>query len=83
MTPIKVKAAFDIGKTNKKFFLFDEEFNVVYSEITSFAEVLDDDGDYIEDLNAVVVWAKLQVEKISLDERFQLESLNFSTYELV
>ena len=37
----KVTAVFDIGKTNKKFFLFDKDFKEVYKEYTSFKEIED------------------------------------------
>ena len=39
-----VIAVFDIGKTNKKIMLFDENVNVVFQEEQKFEEIVDDDG---------------------------------------
>ena len=39
-----VTAVFDIGKTNEKFFLFDDEFQEVYREYVQFDEITDEDG---------------------------------------
>ena len=50
MKKIKVTAVFDIGKTNKKFFLFDKNFQKVYKEITRFEEVVDEGGHPTENL---------------------------------
>jgi glycerol kinase len=37
-------AIYDIGKTNKKIILFNEDFKIVSEIEEKFAEVLDDDG---------------------------------------
>ena len=39
-----VTAVFDIGKTNKKFFLFDKKFKEVHKEYISFEEITDELG---------------------------------------
>ena len=44
---------FDIGKTNKKFFLFDEDLKVIVNQSRSFDEIPDDDGFLSEDLNEI------------------------------
>ena len=54
----KVTAVFDIGKTNKKFFLFDEKYREVYKEYTQFDEIEDEDGFPTEDINALQFWIK-------------------------
>lgn len=48
----KVTAVFDIGKTNKKFFLFDKDFKEIHKEYTSFDEIKDEDGHPTEDIHA-------------------------------
>ena len=39
-----VLLVFDIGKTNKKFLLFNRELEIVYEEEIQFEEIKDDDG---------------------------------------
>ncbi len=78
--PKKVTAVFDIGKTNKKFFLFDEEFNEVDRQYIRFEEIPDDDGFLGEDLPSLVKWMKNTLEEALSDTRFQIKALNFSTY---
>lgn len=46
----RVTAVFDIGKTNKKFFLFDAGYHEVYREYTSFDTIDDEDGQPTENL---------------------------------
>jgi len=45
MHPTSVIAIFDIGKTNKKLFLFDEQYRMVLEKTEQFEETTDDDGD--------------------------------------
>ena len=40
----EIIAVFDIGKTNKKIFLFDKNFNIVFENSVRFEEIVDDDG---------------------------------------
>ena len=54
----EVTAIFDIGKTNKKFFLFDTEYQEVYREYVSFDLVEDEDGHPTEDLKSLEIWLK-------------------------
>jgi len=77
---MKVSAIFDIGKTNKKFFLFDENYNQVFKEYCHFEEIEDDDGYPCDDLSKIVAWTKEMFNKTLRDQRFEVKSLNFSTY---
>ncbi|MEM8900960.1 MAG: hypothetical protein AAGC85_22790, partial [Bacteroidota bacterium] len=52
----KVGAIFDIGKTNKKFFLFDVNYQEVYGKIERFEEIEDEDGFHCDDLPAITKW---------------------------
>lgn len=49
-----VIAIFDIGKTNKKFLLFDLTLNLVYHEEKLFEEIRDDDGFECDDIEGIV-----------------------------
>jgi len=51
-----VLGIFDIGKTNKKFFLLNRDYEVVHSETKVFKEIPDDDGFPSEDLEAISKW---------------------------
>ncbi|MDP4679185.1 MAG: carbohydrate kinase, partial [Cyclobacteriaceae bacterium] len=53
-----VTLIFDIGKTNKKLFIFDENLNEISHEYIRFDEIPDDEGFMSEDLNALTQWIK-------------------------
>ena len=76
----KVIAVFDIGKTNKKIFLFDEDFNVVYTNAIRFEECVDDDGDPCDDIEAIEVWIQNEIKTIQEKNEFTIKAINFSTH---
>jgi L-fuculokinase len=39
MTQTPVIAIFDVGKTNKKLFLFNEDYEIVWEKTTQFPEI--------------------------------------------
>jgi sugar (pentulose or hexulose) kinase len=51
VSAIPVIALLDIGKTNKKLFLLNQEYRVVYEHTERFSEIEDEDGDPCEDLD--------------------------------
>lgn len=75
-----VTAVFDIGKTNKKFFLFDKEYQEVYREYTRFDLIEDEDGHPTEDFKALRTWLKDLFERILDAKEFNITAINFSTY---
>ena len=77
---IDVTAIFDIGKTNKKFFLFDKDFKEVYKEYTSFDEITDEDGFPTENLKALQEWLKSVFNRILEANEYKVLAINFSTY---
>ena len=76
----KVTAIFDIGKTNKKFFLFDENYKEVFRDYKKFDEIEDEDGYPCDDLGAIQKWAKSIFKKILKAKKFDVTAINFSTY---
>jgi len=76
----KVTAVFDIGKTNKKFFLFDMDFKEVHKEYISFDEIEDEDGHPTENLPALQKWLKDVFNRILNANEFNIKAINFSTY---
>jgi len=77
---LPVTAIFDIGKTNKKFVLFDENMNEVAEESMSFEELDDDDGDPCDDLDGIASWVKDIFEAYVNSREYDIQALNFATY---
>lgn len=75
-----VCAVFDIGKTNKKVLIFDENYQVIDEKITQFEEILDDDGFRADDLIALTQWLKTEFENLKNNQNFNLKAVNFATY---
>ena len=80
MTPTPVIAVFDIGKTNKKLFLFDEQYRIVLEKSSQLEEITDEDGDPCEDIEALTNWMLELLAKVMEQESIILKALNFSTY---
>ncbi|RCH53875.1 carbohydrate kinase [Mucilaginibacter hurinus] len=80
MAAIPVIAIFDIGKTNKKVFLFNEDYKVVYERTARFAEVADEDGYPCEDLQTLTDWFFASLQEITSLDKFSIKAINFSTY---
>ncbi len=73
-------AIFDIGKTNKKFFVFDEAFQVVFQESIQIEEIEDEDGFPTDDLSAILHWMETVFSNVLSSTSFNITQLNFSTY---
>jgi L-fuculokinase len=69
---------FDIGKTNKKYFLFDDEGAVIANESVNLLETVDEDNVACEDLNALTNWI-LQTWQ-TLQTNYTIKAINFTTY---
>jgi sugar (pentulose or hexulose) kinase len=77
---IPVTAVFDIGKTNKKFFLFDPDLHEVYHTYRKFELIEDEEGFECDDLNAITGWIRLTIEELLGSSEYELTAFNFSTY---
>lgn len=75
-----VIAVFDIGKTNKKVFLWNTSFQIVFEKQQHFAEIVDEDGFACEDLAALQQWIVSTFTEICQMPEFELIGLNFSAY---
>jgi len=80
MEKTKVTAIFDIGKTNKKFFLFDENLKEVYRVYHRLEYQTDEDGDPCEPLETLTSWVKETLEHALALPEFLIQKLNFSAY---
>lgn len=80
MNPKPVIAIFDIGKTNKKVFLFDEDYSVVYEMSGKHPEITDEDGFPCDDLSGIESFVLKSLEELADLPGFQLKAVNFTTY---
>lgn len=80
MNSISVIAIFDVGKTNKKLFLFDEHYHIVYEKKIQFTETVDEDGYPCENVEALTAWCRDTVKELMALEQFDIKAFNFSAY---
>lgn len=76
----EVIAVFDIGKTNKKFLLFDAGMKMVYQEEGKFPEITDEDGFSCDDIEKLEIWMKDRLGNIMQGDVYTIKALNFTTY---
>ena len=76
----EVTAIFDIGKTNKKFFLFDASYTVVHTEHTRIEERTDEDGYPCEDLPQLETWMREVLQRVLASKAYEVRTLNISAY---
>jgi len=77
---MNVIAIFDVGKTNKKLFLFNEQYAIVWEKTAQFPETVDDDGDPCEDLNRLTDWVRSSLDEVLALPDFSVKAINFSGY---
>ncbi|MCU0402087.1 MAG: FGGY family carbohydrate kinase [Algoriphagus sp.] len=78
MSRIPVTAVFDIGKTNKKFFLFDEQLKEVFNTYTRFDPIPDEDGYDSEAILPLRAWMIQTFLEALNSTEFEIKKLNFS-----
>lgn len=75
-----VIAIIDVGKTNKKLFLFDHHYKIVYERSARFTETVDEDGDACENLESLRLSVFDSMHDIFRQKEFCVKAVNFSTY---
>lgn len=80
MSKIPVIAIFDVGKTNKKLFLFDENYKIVFEKSAQFKETADEDGDPCENLESLRLSVFDSLREVFRLKEFEIKAINFSTY---
>jgi len=78
--PIPVIAIFDVGKTNKKLFLIDENYNIVYERSARFVETTDEDGEPCENIESLCSSVYDSLQQVQKLEEYEIKAINFSTY---
>ncbi len=75
-----VIAILDIGKTNKKLFVMDENYRIILERTEQFADISDDDGEPCEDIERLSNWIESSLKKVINQPEFDVKAVNFSTY---
>ena len=78
--PTPVIAIFDVGKTNKKLFLFDRQYRIVYEKSAKFTETVDEDGEPCENLESLRLSVFDSLREVFRLKEFLIKAINFSTY---
>jgi L-fuculokinase len=77
---IPVIAIFDVGKTNKKLFLIDENYQIVYERSARFVETVDEDGEPCENLESLRSSIYDSLHQVAKMDEYEIKAINFSTY---
>ncbi|MEO5564716.1 MAG: FGGY family carbohydrate kinase [Chitinophagaceae bacterium] len=80
MSAQQVIAVMDVGKTNKKLFLFDKDYTIVHEQSARFTETIDEDGDPCENLESLRSSVFDSIRAVTTDKKFEVKALNFSAY---
>lgn len=78
--PEPVVAIFDVGKTNKKLFLFNESYQIVFEESVHFEETVDDDGEPCEDIDRLQAFIRDGLKTVLDSKEFKVRAVNCSGY---
>ncbi len=71
---------FDIGKTNKKCFVLDGDYQIIEKSEERFNTIQDEDGHSCEDIALLTDWVRDRVHHYVSDESYDIARINFSTY---
>ncbi|HUS02204.1 MAG TPA: FGGY family carbohydrate kinase [Chitinophagaceae bacterium] len=75
-----VIAIIDVGKTNKKLFLFDEHYRIVYERSARFSETEDEDGFLCENVESLRLALFDSLRDVFRKKEFNIKAVNFTTY---
>src|SRR5688500_15109014 len=78
--PAPVIAIFDIGKTNKKLFLFNESYEIVFEKSAHFEETVDEDGDPCEDIQSLQSFIQDGLKSVLNSKDFKIRAVNCTAY---
>jgi sugar (pentulose or hexulose) kinase len=76
----EVIAVFDIGKTNKKFLLFDASLKLIHQDEQKFSEIKDEEGFSCDDIAKIETWMKDCVSDVIEKGSYNIAAVNFTTY---
>jgi L-fuculokinase len=73
-------AILDVGKTNKKLFLFDEQYRIVWEQTMVFDGTKDEDGEPCEDLQQLTAWVRQSLKTLAAVPDIKVRAINCSAY---
>lgn len=71
---------FDVGKTNKKLFVFDQDYKIVYERSARFFETEDEDGFPCENIESLRLSVFDGLRDVLKRKQFDVKAINFTTY---
>lgn len=71
---------FDVGKTNKKVLIFDQQYSLLHEESIQLKEIKDEDGFECEDVSALTEWLKSSLKTFTSHKELNIKAINFSGY---
>ena len=71
---------FDVGKTNKKIFLLDEQYKIVWEQSQTLPETTDEAGESCEDVEKLTNWVQRIYAHVLALRDFTIKAVNFSAY---
>ena len=77
---LPIYAIFDIGKTNKKVLLFNEQRQIIHEQQQVCFETIDDDGFPCETLERLSYWVLSNWQQLRQHPYYQLKGVNFTAY---
>jgi sugar (pentulose or hexulose) kinase len=73
-------AILDVGKTNKKLIVFDQNYRIVLEDLETLQETIDEDGFPCEDLPLLNQWLDRSIKRIGQIPNMAIRAINFSAY---
>ena len=70
----------DVGKTNKKILLFNQQYQLVFEESSQFEEIYDEDNYPTENLQELTDWVSTSVNKMLQADKYDIRAIHFSGY---
>lgn len=77
---MNITVVFDIGRTNKKYVIFDENYGVIEEYSENLPETVDEDGFPTEDLTLLTNWVLTNWKKILDNPEYTVRSVNATAY---
>lgn len=80
MDKLPVIAVFDVGKTNKKLLLFNEQYELLKEDSRPMEEISDEDGFPCDDVMALTNWIRDSYTGLLSSDQYDVKAVNFSGY---
>lgn len=77
---MKVTAVFDIGRTNKKYVLFDEKYQIIEEVTESLPETVDEDGFPTENIELLTEWVQERWTDLKNNPKYEIKAVNAAAY---